>query len=36
MLKDIVNANKDAMSALYELVNSLPTLGPLLGPRECI
>ncbi|KAJ7293589.1 hypothetical protein C8J57DRAFT_1269426 [Mycena rebaudengoi] len=32
LLKDIVNANKDALSATYVLVDNIPGLGPVLGP----
>lgn len=31
-LKDLVNANKDALRATYELVDNIPGLGPILGP----
>ncbi|TDL28446.1 hypothetical protein BD410DRAFT_780955 [Rickenella mellea] len=32
LLKEIVNANKDAMSSVYILVYNIPGLGPILGP----
>ncbi|KAL5535539.1 hypothetical protein ACEPAF_3633 [Sanghuangporus sanghuang] len=32
MLKDVVNANKDALSAVTALVYNIPDLGPVLGP----
>jgi len=30
--KNIVNANKDGLTAVYDIINNDPTLGPLLGP----
>lgn len=35
ILKNIVNENKNALSATYILVKNLPVLGPILGPSEC-
>jgi len=32
VLKDVVNANKNALSAITVLVYNIPTLGPILGP----
>ena len=32
ILKDLVNANKDALSAVYVMINNDPNLGPILGP----
>ncbi|KAL5495247.1 hypothetical protein ACEPAI_710 [Sanghuangporus weigelae] len=32
MLKDVVDANKDALSAVTAMVYNIPTLGPVLGP----
>ncbi|KAL5534222.1 hypothetical protein ACEPAG_684 [Sanghuangporus baumii] len=32
MLKDVVNANKDALSAVTAMVYNIPDLGPILGP----
>jgi hypothetical protein len=32
LLKDAVNANKNALSATAALVYNIPTLGPILGP----
>ncbi|KAL5518926.1 hypothetical protein ACEPAH_609 [Sanghuangporus vaninii] len=32
MLKDVINANKDALSAVTALVYNIPDLGPILGP----
>lgn len=34
MLKDFVNANKDALSAVTTLSYNIPGLGPVLGPSE--
>lgn len=34
MLKDIINANKDALSAVTTMVYNIPTLGPILGPSK--
>ena len=36
LLKDIVNANKIALSDTSDLVNADPTLGPLLGPSKLV
>jgi len=35
LLKDIINLNKDTLSAVTEIVYEIPILGPLLGPSEC-
>ncbi|KAJ7357382.1 hypothetical protein DFH08DRAFT_643294, partial [Mycena albidolilacea] len=32
LLKDLFNANKDALSSVSTLVSSDPALGPVLGP----
>lgn len=32
LLKDVVNANKNALSAVDVLVYNIPGLGPILGP----
>ena len=34
LLKDIVNLNKDTLSAITEIVYEIPILGPLLGPSK--
>ena len=36
LLKRIVNANKDALSATDVLICNIPLLGPILGPSKCI
>ena len=35
LLKDIVNLNKDTLSAVTDIVYEIPILGPLLGPSKC-
>ena len=35
LLKDIVNLNKDTLSAVTDIVYEIPILGPILGPRKC-
>ena len=35
MIKDIVNANKDGLTAINVMVNNIPGLGPILGPSKC-
>ena len=35
LLKDVVNLNKDTLSAVSEIVYEIPLLGPLLGPSKC-
>lgn len=32
LLKDIIDANKDALSATTTLIYKIPGLGPVLGP----
>lgn len=34
VLKEFVNANKDALSAVNTMIQNDPTLGPILGPSE--
>jgi hypothetical protein len=34
VLKNIVNANKDVLTVTYDLVDSLPVVGPILGPSK--
>jgi hypothetical protein len=34
VLKDIVNAHKDILKSVSDIVNQLPVLGPVLGPSE--
>jgi hypothetical protein len=34
VLKDFVNANKNVLTATHQLVESTPTLGPILGPSK--
>lgn len=33
-IKDIVNAHKDALSAVTTMTYNIPTLGPVLGPSK--
>ena len=33
-LKDFVNANKDALKAVSDIISNDPTLGPILGPSK--
>ena len=35
LLKDLVNLNKDTLSAVAKIVYEIPLLGPVLGPSEC-
>jgi hypothetical protein len=35
LLKDIVNLNKDTLSAVTDIAYEIPLLGPLLGPSKC-
>lgn len=34
LLKDTVNANKNALSATTAIVYNIPTIGPVLGPSK--
>lgn len=34
ILKDFVNANKDALTAVNVMIYNIPGLGPVLGPSE--
>ena len=34
LLKNVINLNKDTLSAVDDLVYKLPVLGPILGPSE--
>lgn len=36
LLKNFVNLNKDTLSDIDKLVYSIPGLGPILGPSECL
>lgn len=36
LLKNLVNLNKNALSAIDILVYNIPLLGPILGPSKCI
>lgn len=35
LLKEVVNANKDTLSATVVTVDKIPILGPVLGPCRC-
>ena len=35
LLKDLINLNKDVLSAVTAIVYEIPVLGPLLGPGKC-
>lgn len=36
ILKNVINFNKDFLSLISNIVNGLPILGPILGPRASI
>lgn len=35
-IKDVVNAHKDALSAVTTMVYNIPDLGPVLGPSKSL